>query len=147
MISCTLFDSILQEFRNYTGSKDNDEEILSVISEYDTYIFLAYKYIKTNKISNNKTFYKVFFEFACKHSYITSNWNDYLSDHPECNFTIEEFVNEIFLKNTDDEFYNYEDIQEYYSGNGGYQVGSCALVVLRMILLQLEQVNGDDEDA
>jgi hypothetical protein len=140
MITGPLFESILEAFRNYTGSKDDDEEILYVMSEYDTYIFLAYKYIKTNKISNNETFYKVFFEFASKHSSINSYWNDYLTDNPEYNFTIEEFINEIFLKNADDEFHDYEDIQQYYTGNGGYEVGSCSLIVLRMILLELRTV-------
>ena len=131
----TLFIEIIDEIRNYTGSNDNDKPILDIMTEYDTYIFAIYKYITENKISNDESFYKVFFEFACKHTHITSGWNDYLLDHPECKFTIQEFVNEIFLKNAD-EYHNYDDTDEYYGGNGSYEVSSCAVIVLRKILLQ-----------
>ncbi len=133
----TLFIEIIDEIRNYTGSKDNDKYILDIMTEYDTYIFAVYKYITENKISNDESLYKVFFEFACKNTYITSGWNDYLSDHPECKFTIQEFVNEIFLKNAD-EYHNYDDTHEYYGGNGSYEVSSCAVIVLRKILLALK---------
>ena len=55
------------------------------------------------------------------------------------------YHNKIFVKNAD-KYMKYGDIQEFYAGNGGYIVGSCALVVLREILLQLEPANDDDED-
>jgi hypothetical protein len=138
MITGPLFESILEAFRNYTVSKDDNKRILDIMTEYSAYIFLAYKYIKTNEISKNELLYNLFFEFTCKYSYATCAWNDYLSDHRQCNFTIEEFINEIFLKNADDnKFHNYENIGQYYTGNDGYVVGSCSFIVLRMILLQL----------
>ena len=46
MITCVFFESILEAFRNYTASENDNEDIFEVMSEYDSCIFLANKYIK-----------------------------------------------------------------------------------------------------
>ncbi len=133
-ITDTEFEGIIESIRNYNtvGCKE-DEDMLEVESKHDKNVLLAYNHIKKNKISNNESLYKVFYDFACEHSSIYYFWTEYLKNNRN-DLTIQEYVDKKFLKNTDksQSFTNIKDDE------GHKKEALLNLITLRKTLLALK---------
>jgi hypothetical protein len=135
MITDTEFQGIIDEITNYNtvGCKE-DEDMPEVESKHDKNVLLAYNHIKKNKISNNESLYKVFFKFACEHSFIYYFWDEYLMNNRDSP-TIEQYVNKKFVKNTDKN-QSFTNIK-YFNSNFNEET-VLVIVTLRKILLALK---------
>jgi hypothetical protein len=133
-ITDTEFEGIIESIRNYNtvGCKE-DEDMLEVESKHDKNVLLAYNHIKKNKISNNESLYKVFYDFACEHSSIYYFWTEYLKNNRN-DLTIQEYVDKKFLKNTD-KSQSFTNIKDY---EGHKKEALLNLITLRKTLLALK---------
>jgi hypothetical protein len=134
IIADTEFEGIIESIRNYNtvGCKE-DEDMLEVESKHDKNVLLAYNHIKKNKISNNESLYKVFYDFACEHSSIYYFWTEYLKNNRN-DLTIQEYVDKKFLKNTD-KSQSFTNIKDY---EGHKKEALLNLITLRKTLLALK---------
>ena len=133
-IADTEFEGIIESIRNYNtvGCKE-DEDMPEVESKHDKNVLLAYNHIKKNKISNNESLYKVFYDFACEHSSIYYFWTEYLKNNRN-DLTIQEYVDKKFLKNTD-KSQSFTNIKDY---EGHKKEALLNLITLRKTLLALK---------
>ena len=132
MLTDTEFEKIVKSIKNYNKLvRKNDESIDE--TDHNKDILLVHQYIEENKISNNKSLYKVFYDFAYEHSFIYYFWDEYLMnnrDHP----TMKQYINKKFLKNADKEqsFIDIKDNRREYD-----EETFLVVITLRKILIAL----------
>ena len=132
MITYTEFNKIVKSIKNYNKLARKDDESIDE-TDHNKDILLVHQYIEENKISNNKSLYKVFYDFACEHSSIYYFWTEYLKNNRN-DLTIQEYVDKKFLKNTDksQSFTNIKDDE------GHKKEALLNLITLRKTLLALK---------
>ncbi len=132
MLTYTEFNKIVKSIKNYNKLARKDDESIDE-TDHNKDILLVHQYIEENKISNNKSLYKVFYDFAYEHSFIYYFWDEYLMNNRD-NPTMKQYINKKFLKNADKEqsFIDIKDNRREYD-----EETFLAVITLRKILIAL----------
>ena len=126
-ISDAVFNAIITDINQMTGPVNSS--IKDVMNKLDAYIFLIYDYLYPKDELHNRTdLREVCFKIAQIHPYVKSYYDDFLEDNPESvGMTFDEYINDIFIDGDD-------DVQEAYTGNGGYEVTNASSILLKSLL-------------
>ncbi len=126
------FNNCLKRLQT-NGKFDTKPSKSGFITNNEAYISIIYNYFNTYEFSEcrRENLKRALFNYAVSDSTIKSLWHDYKDDNRCHGFTIEDYVNNVFL---DEKRFT---VDNAYTNNGGYDINKGTLALVREMMLAL----------